>query len=473
MNLRTLSLLACIIASWLAIPTLVFADDPTLRQPTPVEPSLNWRPAKGSHSHPHQTLEGHWRSANQSKPRDTQQADSFSFSPVPLPGLGLSCRVPGEFERQSALVIASTDLIDNMPQLFVELVKKTSVRVPIIVLVNDFDQYNRATDILRDGMVLDDRVHFINTPHNTMWIRDYGPIVVQEVSGRSAIVDAGYDLGRFDDDNVPFELARLFDVPVVSTPLRIDGGNLLSNGAGLGLTTYQLFFSNPDMIAMNIETGDNDEESMEAALQEAFGFQKVVFLEPLAGEPTGHVDMFATFINKNTVLVGSYDVNVDPENAAILDRNAEKLARIRIGKGFLQVERIPMPSNEDEVWRTFTNVVYANGVLLFPTYENVDPTIQMQAKAIYRELMPAWKIVDVDASRIIESEGALHCMTMNLGPLRLPELPAPDPSLQVPDSENWTARFAIGPRHQSLPLRKPSSHRRAPSQRKKSALLIG
>jgi agmatine/peptidylarginine deiminase len=229
------------------------------------------------------------------------------------------------------------------------------------------------------------------------------------------VIDAGYDLGRANDDRVPVELARLLNLRVVQTPLRCDGGNLLSNGEGLAITTYRLFDEN-----------EIDEESMRAILLGSYGLRRVAVLEPLDGESTGHVDMFATFTSPNTVVVGQYDPEIDPENAAILDRNADKLSQLRTAQGSLQVVRIPMPKHDDAVWRTYTNVIYANGVLMVPTYADADQAERTKALVTYANILPGWKVVGIDASRLIESAGALHCITMNLGPLDvLPDFPRP------------------------------------------------
>lgn len=342
---------------------------------------------------------------------------------IRVPGPVLNFRLPGEFEPQRALLLACNDLIDDMPDLFANIVRQTSGRIKIISLVSNVEQCEAAKQLLQAGSIPSGHVHFVELPHDTMWARDYGPIIVNSKAGHPIVIDAGYDLSREKDDRVPRELARLLSLRVVSMPLRLDGGNLLSNGDGLAITTSRLFDENAfDESAF----GETDYEPMRAVLRRSYGLKRVAVLEPLADEPTGHVDMFATFTSQNTVVVGQYDPEIDPDNAEILDRNARRLSALQTAKGPLQVVRIPMPSNEDGVWRTYTNVIYANSVLLVPTYAEVDQPQRTQALHTYAKLLPQWKVVGIDASRIIESSGALHCMTMNLGPLgRLPDFPPP------------------------------------------------
>ncbi len=193
-------------------------------------------------------------------------------------------------------------------------------------------------------------------------------------------------------------------MPATTTRLRWQGGNLLSNGQGLIVTTTQ-------SMNENIECGF-DVDTVVDFMKRRFGTTKVVVLEHLVGEPTGHVDMFASFTCPNTIVVGRYDPSVDAQNADVLDRNAARLAKIRTGQGRLRVVRIPMPSNQDGAWRSFTNVVFANGTLLVPTYPDTDPAAGEEALSIFRNLLPEWNVHGVDARAMARHQGGLRCVTL-------------------------------------------------------------
>jgi agmatine/peptidylarginine deiminase len=327
------------------------------------------------------------------------------------------CRLPAEFERQGALLIACRELTTTAPGLIAEFARATRGRVEVIALVTCVQEHEAIMQLLRSQRISHRHLHFVEVSHDTMWTRDFGPIVVEARNGSPMLVDAEYDASRGNDDIVPMHLAHLLNLNRVELPLRIDGGNLLSNGRGLVLTTHRLADEN---------TGQADLDEIYDAIGHNFGAQQVVILEPLAGESTGHVDMFASFTSANTVVVGQYDPALDPENAAILDRNAQHLAQVSTAQGKLRVVRIPMPPHNDDIWRTYTNVVFANGALLVPTYADADWGQQRQVLATYARLLPGWRILGVNADEIIGSQGALHCITMNLGPLNgLPRFPRP------------------------------------------------
>ena len=72
-----------------------------------------------------------------------------------------------------------------------------------------------------------------------------------------------------------------------------------------------------------------------------------------------------------------------------------------------------MPDHDDGYWRTYTNIVFANGVVLVPVYPDYCPDLDEEALAIYRRLLPDRQVVGIDCSGLIKMNGALRCITMN------------------------------------------------------------
>ena len=327
-------------------------------------------------------------------------------------------RVLGEFEPQDAILLGANELVETNADLFVQLVKHLRGKIEIVLMVCDVEQAELAKEILRESGLPVQSLRVLELSHDTMWARDYGPIVVMSEQNEAIFVDAFYSTERVADDETPTSLAQLMGKATIELPLRIDGGNLLFNGSGIAVTTRCFWDENLD--------SDLDESSIMDALSDVFGINQLVTLEPLFEEPTGHVDMFATFISPNTVVVGRYDPEIDPINAAVLDRNAVALANVVLPDGPLKVIRIPMPERTGETWRTYTNVIYANGVLLVPRYPDVDEPELEEALKLYKNLLPDWQVIAVDCSRLITSCGALHCVSMNLARVgRLPKFAPP------------------------------------------------
>lgn len=332
--------------------------------------------------------------------------DVQGASPKPPAG---KLRFPAEHEPQAALMLAGDELARSFPRLFVDLATTLRGKTKLVVLASDREVADELQSLLDARDLPREGIHYLQVAHNSMWTRDYGPLIVER-GGKWGMIDADYfEVGRRGDDLAPTMLGRLAGMRVYQTPLRLEGGNLLTNGRGIALTTTIVLDRNADR--------GFDRRQVEKVMSDFFGIEKAVFLEPLSGETTGHVDMFATFVSPDTVLVGKCDPAVDPINAALLDRNAARLAATpRMSKGTenLQVVRIPMPAHRDGQWRSHTNVVYAHPLVLVPTYPAATSAADQQALALYRRLMPGWTVVGVDASGLIQRGGALHCVVLNL-----------------------------------------------------------
>jgi len=202
------------------------------------------------------------------------------------------------------------------------------------------------------------------------------------------------------------QLALSMRLPVLPAELDLQGGNLLTNGEGLFVTTEAAMHP-------NAAAGLSPRQVRER-LATRLGARAWVCLEPLRNEPTGHVDMFVTFLAPNVAVVARCDAAADPVNARILDRAATALVGQATSLGAMQVHRVPLPTAHDHVWRSYTNLILANGVVLVPTYTDVDPRREADVLALYRSLLPGRDVVAIPADDIIRLGGALHCVTMNV-----------------------------------------------------------
>ena len=363
-------------------------------------------------------------------------------------------RLPGEFERHDALLLGCDELASVHPDVLTAIVVAAKRHIPIVAIVSGQKARQRASEVLKQNNLSADSMRFLCLPHDSMWIRDYGPFSVQGRDGRTAIVDARYDggHGRVNDDRIPVALAETLGITLMRAPIVLEGGNLLSNGEGLCLTTTSLFDHNTDR-----KLGEN---YVGQVLYKFLGADQTVFLEPLNGEPTGHVDMFAMFTSPDTVVVGSYDPVVDPVNAVVLDRNADCLAQVRTPRGSLRVVRVPMPSNTDGFWRTHTNGILANGVFMVPVYLDVDTTMQDEALDVLCQTMPEWKIEPIDSSGVIPFGGALHCISKCI---------VSSVNWREFDKRNAVAKPNSAPRLPTEVTPLPADHRRSPPRRQRTS----
>ena len=306
-------------------------------------------------------------------------------------------------------MLAGAQMIQFHPQALADIVAASYKRLDVLCLVGYEREKQLVKNCLRKAGLPANAVVYVMLPLTSMWIRDYGPLSVFDAQGDLHFVDSRYaapDSNR-RDDQVPSVLAQGLEVPLQKAPLILEGGDLITNGQGLVLASSRL-------VQKNREKYDYDRQEIAGILGEHLGCEKMIMLSPLAGEATGHVDMFVTFVDPQTVVVARYDPAVDEANARRLDQVASALGRLDHRGKPLNVERVTLPARPDDLWRTYTNVVFVNGRLLVPVYPDADPELNRQALATYRRLLPDWEIVGIDSSTLIRRNGALHCVTLKL-----------------------------------------------------------
>jgi agmatine/peptidylarginine deiminase len=325
--------------------------------------------------------------------------------------------MPAEFEKQSAILLGCNQLLPDHPQAMLDIISALIDRIALIAVVNSEEQRRDIVTLLCDWGLPAQLLHFIFLPVKGMWVRDYGPAFVQ-IDGRITILDPQYYLSdRPEDDDVPTQLGALWRVPVTKLPLRVEGGNILSNGQGLGITSTSF-------VLKNAKIGHGYEQAMEM-LRQYYGFEHIALIPHLEHGTTGHVDMYATLLAPNVVVLGQYDPRADPVNAAKIEEAAKFLATVPTRSGPMQVVRIPMPPHSDGVWRTYTNVLYVNDTLLVPSYSDVHPSLQAKVFETYQRLLPGWEIIAIKADTLIRAAGALRCVSLNI-PWLQDRFPPPD-----------------------------------------------
>jgi agmatine/peptidylarginine deiminase len=316
-------------------------------------------------------------------------------------------RMPGEFERQDAMLIGCTTLVEKAPQVFLNLVQTLWRHVQLIGLVDSENRETLGRMLVATTGLPANAIQFVRLAAGSMWVRDYGPVTVIDQFGRRRFLD--FDRRHLRPHNVQSaarDLAAMTGVPLQSVPLCLAGGNLLSNGDGVCLTTATV-------IMQNTEQGRQIEE-IGTELIRCVGAERWAYVSPLPREHTGHIDLICTFVAADTLVVGQADPDENSDYAERLDKIADHLSGLETATGRLRIVRIPMPSSHDTHSRSYTNVVFANGTLVVPLYPETDAHRDRIALDTYRQLLPAWHIVGVDVSRFSHLNGALHCLTCNI-----------------------------------------------------------
>ncbi len=314
-------------------------------------------------------------------------------------------RVRAEFEHQDALILGVNELIQYHQETLAKIVGAIHDKIKILGVIANDEQRLNTIALLKSHGLPEDAIDFFQWPVEAMWVRDYAPFFV--IGSHMTAIDFTYpEQNRDLEDNFAVAFAATFRLHYDHCRLTLEGGNLTSNGDGMCITTTKV-------IDRNAQRGYTLEHVGEL-LSQHFHFKRWVHLRPLEDEPTGHADMFMTLAATNKAVVGFYPSNEDPANAKILDENAAALKGEPTKAGPIEVYRVPMPNHRDGNWRTYTNVIYANGLVLVPQYPDADPENDKVALRVFQEVLPEWKVVGIDCSKLITKRGALHCISRNV-----------------------------------------------------------
>ena len=244
-----------------------------------------------------------------------------------------------------------------------------------------------------------------------IWLRDTGPIFGAGSKTAQAFRFNGWG-GKYElphDDEVADQIGARSGVALTRHDVVLEGGALDHDGAGTVLTTRQCLL-NP-----NRNPGWT-QEAAEAALAEAVGARKVVWLgDGLLNDHTdGHVDNLARFVAPGVVACPVAWGRKDP-NAEVYDATARDLAAATDADGrSLKVLRIPSPGlvlDEDErpVPASHMNFLIANGAVIVPSYG--DETAARLACEALATVYPDRDIIALPSIAILTGGGSFHCIS--------------------------------------------------------------
>ncbi len=311
----------------------------------------------------------------------------------------------GDHEPIDLLMLVHDESWSESVDAIIERVADTT---PVEVLLQDAASQGAHYASVPDGRC----VSFSEVPHDTPWIRDYGPLQVSQ-DGRTAWVDLDYGIDRDFDDGVPEVLGERFGRDVAYEHAQIDGGGIVSNGRGLCAITEMSVLES----GLAIEGGEPLRE-----FARRIGCPALAVVPMLPDEQTGHADVTIQFLSESKVAVAWMAPSAYPLHSALLDQTAEILefAAERIGQP-LEVVRVPMTAR-GEVFYSYLNGTRVGDVFLVPSYANADPAYQDAAYGVLAAHMPGVALAPIPADNMVELGGAIHCITLGLSlpPTRKP-----------------------------------------------------
>ncbi len=311
-----------------------------------------------------------------------------------------------------------------IPPLFARIAVAIAEFEPVRILVAD----ERMADEVRSLVAAAAQQHGVRVPMTHVellvtrtddsWIRDYGPIFVNRITGGGGgpsqlaldwrFNSWGEKYGSFAlDDAVPRRIAERFGFEVLEPGLVLEGGSIDVNGAGAVLTTESCLLNakrNPGLGRAEIED----------YLRVYLGIRDVLWLgDGIAGDDTdGHVDDLARFVAPDAIVTVVEDDAADGNYRALQD-NLARLQAMRDGRGRpFRIETLPMPPpifHENMLLpASYANFYIVNGGVIMPAF---DCPSDAQAAAILGRLFPGRHVVGIPSVDLVWGLGAIHCLT--------------------------------------------------------------
>jgi len=340
-------------------------------------------------------------------------------------------RMPAEWSHHAGTWIAWPHRPDDwpgrfgaVPFAFAEIVRALAPHEPVRVVVRSAAEEERARGLLDSVGVDPAHLAFYRWSTDRSWVRDSGPIFVQNTGSaggpvRFAVTDWKFTAwAKYDDwhrdDRLPSRVARALGLPVWrpsvgGRPFILEGGAIDVNGAGTLLATEECLLS--DVQARNPGL---DRATVEGVLADYLGAERVVWLgRGIVGDDThGHIDDVARFVGPRTI-VAARETNPDDANHRLLEENLTRLRAATDVEGQLfDVVELPMPHRliyaGQRVPASYLNFYIANGVVLVPTFN--DPA-DRRALAILESQFPGRTVVGIHSGDLIWGLGSVHCLT--------------------------------------------------------------
>ena len=283
---------------------------------------------------------------------------------------------------------------------FANAVAESGQEVRLIVR----DEANAA----RAAALCSAKVKLETRTYGDVWLRDTGPLVVQDgarqIARRFGFNGWGGKYLMDGDQEIGAELADSAGLPVATADWVLEGGALDCDGTGLVATTEQCLLNpnrNPHLTRSGIE----------GRLKRDLGFDRVLWLgDGLLGDHTdGHVDNLARFVAPN-VLALPRATGADDPNAAIYadaKRRAEAFG--------VTVREVPSPGRVETDGRiepaSYMNFAITSNLVVVPIYGTAHDEDGVAAIA---ELFPDRKVVGIMADAVLAGGGSFHCASQQM-----------------------------------------------------------
>ena len=295
-------------------------------------------------------------------------------------------RNPAEWEPMTGAII-------RWPLgLPVSLIAEMSEDLEVYTIVANSSQQAEATAAYQSGGVNMDNVYFIIALTNSIWTRDYGPWFIFDEEGNQGIADHIYNRPRPEDDLIPQVIGSQWGISVYGMDLVHTGGNHMSDGLGISMSTRLVYAENPDKTQAEVDS-----------IMKAYLGNDYTVLGYVESDGIHHIDCWAKFLNPTTILVKEVSPGHPSYDSLNVRANFLSTQISSWGKPYTMV-RIFCPSGT-----AYTNSIILNNKVFVPLFDVPEDTVAIR---IYQEAMPGYEILGFYGYWY--ENDAIHCRIMGV-----------------------------------------------------------
>jgi agmatine deiminase len=298
-----------------------------------------------------------------------------------------SIRQPAEFEPMQGVLIRYSFGISF------DIIKEMAEDVNVVTIVASASEENTVQSQYQSHGIDLNHCSYLIAPSDSYWTRDYGPWFIINADSEQGVVDFTYNRPRPNDDLIPVRYATNQSLPLTTMSLETAGGNYMTDGQGIAISTSLVWEENPGLT----------HDQINQMVHDYLGINTYHVVADVNGEYIKHIDCWGKYLSPDTILIRQVPTShsqYDEIEAAV--RYFENQTSC-YGTPY-HVARVYTPNDEP-----YTNSLILNNKVLVPITGS-----QWDDDAIlsYQQAMPGYEVLGFTGSW--ESTDALHCRAMGI-----------------------------------------------------------
>lgn len=273
-----------------------------------------------------------------------------------------------------------------------EIIAEMAEDVEVVTIVASSSQQNSVISQYQNNGVNLNHCSFLIAPSDSYWTRDYGPWFAFTGNDELGVVDFIYNRPRPNDNAIPSAYATDQGLPYYYMPLEHAGGNYMTDGQGISVSTDLVWTENPGYT----------HEQINEIVENYLGITTYHVVPDVNGQYIKHIDCWGKYLAPDVIMIRE----VPPSHSQYDEIEAAVdyfESQISCYDTPYEIARVYTPNNQP-----YTNSLILNDKVLVPiTGSQWDD----DAIASYQAAMPGYEVLGFTNAGFPswQSTDALHC----------------------------------------------------------------